>query len=158
MLIFIISYFNRHLIYITIASSFFLIVLFNLALFFLAETKFFHWMKITSDSKIISRINEQPKLEPSRIRRLQPSRLALTIWDGEIGTLLCCFIITWGEIVMKILISATKMQGYVYFMSYRGDGNFMCHTKMQDDANVVLLGDGNFMCYLITSDENLLCN
>ena len=70
---------------------------------------------------------------------------------------------------MKILISATKMQGYVYFMSYRGDGNFMCHTKMQDDANVVLLGvmeilcaiklqvmkiccatmegDGNFMCF-----------
>nr|POF21493.1 hypothetical protein CFP56_51625 [Quercus suber] len=25
-------------------------------------------------------------------------------------------------------------------MSYRGDGNFMCNTKMQDDANVVLLG------------------
>ena len=52
------------------------------------------------------------------------------------------------------------MQGYVNFMSYRGDGNFMCHTKMQDDANVVLLGvmeiccatkegDGNFMCKMI---------
>ena len=68
---------------------------------------------------------------------------------------------------MKILISATKMQGYVYFMSYRGDGNFMCHTKMQDDANVVLLGvmeiccatkegDGNFMCKVIETTKKVV--
>ena len=47
------------------------------------------------------------------------------------------------------------MQDYVNFMSYWGDGNIICHTKMQDDANVVLLGvmEINFMCYQITSDE-----
>ena len=59
------------------------------------------------------------------------------------------------------------MQGYVYFMSYRGDGNFMCHTKMQDDANVVLLGvmeiccatkegDGNFMCKVIETTKKVV--
>lgn len=49
------------------------------------------------------------------------------------------------------------MQGYVSFMSYRGDGNFICHTKMPDDASVVFLGVMEICCATKEGDGNLLC-